>query len=88
MANAAFATMVGKDKSPMLKAALEQGRTMLMKKRTKMKTACSVVTSAVLALSLALTPGGAAMAEEVLVDDAVANDAATDEGVPEWAVDD
>jgi len=61
---------------------------MLVKKRTKMKTACSVVTSAVLALSLALTPGGAAMAEEVLVDDAVANDAATDEGVPEWAVDD
>ena len=56
VANATFATMVGKDKSPMLKAALEQGRTMLMKKRTKMKTACSVVTSAVLALSLALTP--------------------------------
>ena len=59
-----------------------------MKKSTKMKTACSVVTSAVLALSLALAPGGAAMAEEVLVDDAVANDAATDEDVPEWAVDD
>ena len=59
-----------------------------MGERWKCKKPVAVVTSAVLALSLALTPGGAAMAEEVLVDDAVANDAATDEGVPEWAVDD